>query len=191
MSFLSWKNIQKRMSEMKKTDWVVLLLFGVLLLVIAIPTGTSNGEKTEEKKEVETETEHEKTGGETNASKDISEYRHTLEQELEGLLGEMEGVGEVRVMITLTDYGEDVLDKDVSTGTDSYSSNTVVYSKENEQVPYVTRQNTPEVEGVLVVAQGADKPSVAADISDAILALFDVEVHKIKIVKMSVWEGKK
>ena len=42
---------------------------------------------------------------------------------------------------------------------------------------------------MLVVAQGGGNASVAENISDAVLALFDVEVHKIKIVKMSMQEG--
>ena len=40
------------------------------------------------------------------------------------------------------------------------------------------------VEGVLVVTQGASSPGVCQKISEAVLALFDIEPHKIKIVKM-------
>ena len=40
-------------------------------------------------------------------------------------------------------------------------------------------------EGVLVVAEGGDDPRVISDISDTVMALFRVEAHKIKVVKMS------
>ena len=42
----------------------------------------------------------------------------------------------------------------------------------------------PVVEGVVVVAQGGDRPEVSKNITEAIVALFDIEPHKIKIVKM-------
>ncbi len=49
----------------------------------------------------------------------------------------------------------------------------------------MAREVMPKVEGVLVVAQGGGDPKVAKNISDAVLALFPVEVHKIKVVKMN------
>jgi stage III sporulation protein AG len=51
-------------------------------------------------------------------------------------------------------------------------------------VPYVTSTDKPTVSGVLVVAQGGGKPQINNDISNAVSALFDVPMHKIKIAKM-------
>ena len=42
----------------------------------------------------------------------------------------------------------------------------------------------PEIEGVLVVAEGGDSPRIVSDISDAVKALFQVEAHRIKVIKM-------
>ena len=50
--------------------------------------------------------------------------------------------------------------------------------------PYVTSMEKPKVKGVLVVAQGGGNASVDSNISQAVQALFDVEVHKITIAKM-------
>ena len=61
----------------------------------------------------------------------------------------------------------------------------MLYDEDDNTKPYVTSNEYPQIEGVLVVAQGGGNPSVNAQISDAIFALFDVELHKIKIVKMS------
>ena len=55
----------------------------------------------------------------------------------------------------------------------------------SEKQPYVTKEVLPKVEGVLVVAEGGDDPRVISDISDTVMALFRVEAHKIKVVKMS------
>ena len=38
------------------------------------------------------------------------------------------------------------------------------------------------------MAQGGDKKTVVRDISDIVMALFHVEAHKIKVVKMSSME---
>ena len=105
-------------------------------------------------------------------------------------------------MITLQDEGERVVEKDLaqdsqtvsekegeasrSTQEKQYQEETV-YSQEGGSGgdPFVAREVMPKVEGVLVVAQGGGDPKVAKNISDAVLALFPVEVHKIKVVKMN------
>lgn len=43
----------------------------------------------------------------------------------------------------------------------------------------------PDNTGVVIVAEGAGDPVVEKNIYDSVQALFDVEMHKIKIVKMS------
>ena len=43
----------------------------------------------------------------------------------------------------------------------------------------------PEIQGVVVVAEGGDNPVVVQNITEAVMALFGVEVHKIKVMKMS------
>ena len=43
----------------------------------------------------------------------------------------------------------------------------------------------PSIEGIVVVAEGGGNATVAANISNAAMALFPVEAHKIIVVKMS------
>jgi stage III sporulation protein AG len=38
---------------------------------------------------------------------------------------------------------------------------------------------------VLVAAQGADRPVIVQKIKEAVMALFQLEAHKIKIMKMN------
>ncbi len=113
----------------------------------------------------------------------------------------MEGVGKVEVMITLQDNGEQVLEKDISRNSqevteegevkrntyESQYQEETVFVKEsgNEGQPFIAKESVPAVEGVLVVAEGGGNGKVAKNISDAVLALFPVEVHKIKVVKMN------
>ena len=114
----------------------------------------------------------------------------------------MEGVGKVEVMITLKDEGERVVEKDLNqVGQESTEKNgdasrteqekqyqeETVFSQQSTDggAPFVSREMRPNVEGVLVVAKGGGDPKIAKNISDAVLALFPVEVHKIKVVKMN------
>ena len=91
-----------------KNKWILILLAGILLVVIAMPTGKIPGSEDEETK-------------------------------LETILGEMEGVGKVKVMTT--------------------------------------------EEGVVVIADGADNWTVVQNITDVVQALFNVDSHKIKVMK--------
>ena len=120
---------------------------------------------------------------------------------LELFFGDLEGVGKVVVMITLKDDGERILDKDITRSSQEVSEedgaikrNTresqyqeeTVFSRETEQgQPFIAKETAPQVEGVLVVAEGGENAKTVKNISDAVLALFPVEVHKIKVVKMN------
>ena len=41
------------------------------------------------------------------------------------------------------------------------------------------------IRGVLVVAQGGGDPVIVQNITEAVMALFGIEAHKIKVMKMS------
>ena len=111
----------------------------------------------------------------------------------------MDGVGNVRVMITVKDKGEKVVAKDNTTSNSSttsedglvsndYSSeSTTVY--DGEDTPYETKELLPKVEGVVVVAEGAGNAAVETEIYETVMALFEVDAHKISVGKMRLQEG--
>lgn len=55
----------------------------------------------------------------------------------------------------------------------------------------ITRDGANGTAGVLIVTEGADNRMVKQQISEAVSALFGIEMHKIIIVKMSAWEDEK
>lgn len=79
-----------------------------------------------------------------------------LEEKLQTLLQKVEGVGEVQVILM--------------TGEEKDSS---FYTASQEKVT-----------GVLIAAQGADDYVVVQNIQEAVMALFQIEAHKIKVMKM-------
>ena len=185
---------QKRWLQIKKTDWIAVALVGVLLLVVAMPSGGTGIHLAENKKE---DTAQEKTE-QKYEKEDYAEY---LEHKLEQVLGQMEGVGKVSVMVTVADQGEDIIEKDKTehtstvTNTDSGSmemttekesgEETVYEESGGEKAPYVSILILPFIAGVLFAPVGFDSSRIVSDISDAVKALFQVEAHRIKVVKMS------
>ncbi|MDY3919627.1 MAG: stage III sporulation protein AG [Candidatus Limivivens sp.] len=177
----------------KKNQWVIWLLLGILLVVIAIPGGGGTGEKTGQ--------------AQTEAAADLQEEGEDevekLEKRLENALARVEGVGKTKVMLTMEATGEKIVEKDRQVSENSTSDNSAegsigssksqessentVYQKEKDgrEVPYVTRETALKIRGVLVVAEGGDNPVIAQNITDAVMALFGVEAHKIKVMKMS------
>ena len=99
MNSILGKWIKKR----NKSDFVVLILLGVMVMIVAMPTGAKQSQKetqTQEQKEQQLQTE--------------DSYKEQLQQQLKELLAHMAGVGTTRVLLTFSDEGTDQLDKNVT-----------------------------------------------------------------------------
>lgn len=182
MNMTRIRQICLRLSKLKKTDYIVILLVGVLLLIVVLPVK-------EDKKTCSNSQKKAKAKSVSESTCDDEEYEKLLEKKLEGILERMDGVGEVSVMITLSDDGTRIVDKDTKETSESIEKTTVIYDDEDASVPYVTSTDKPTVSGVLVVAQGGGSPQVNNDISNAVSALFDVPMHKIKNSKNDIQGG--
>ena len=172
MNSILGKWIKKR----NKSDFVVLILLGVMVMIVAMPTGAKQSQKetqTQEQKEQQLQTE--------------DSYKEQLQQQLKELLEHMDG-GKTRVMLTFSDEGTDQLDKNVTKDGNKKEETTVVYDTGDTRQPYVICRQMPKIEGVVVVAQGGGNAKTVTEISNAVMSLFPVEAHKVVVVKMSVQE---
>ena len=168
----------------KKERILILLLAGVLLLVIVIPTGQEGGEVTEPGNSVQI------VSDDTGRTKE-----EALEQRLAAVLAQAVGLGKVEVMITLKSDGRQIVEKDVEqqqditdtetpAGSSSHRETTVLQKNaKGDESPFVSEVEAPKIEGVLVLAQGMDAVT-ANEITEAAMALFGIEAHKIKVMKM-------
>ncbi|MCM1117784.1 MAG: stage III sporulation protein AG [bacterium] len=198
------EKIRNRMAKwLKKDNLLILLLAGVLLVVIALPADRSGGRQEDSTQRQVANSRDEaayKSDAEDTGFEDLEEYAAYLERRLESMLSNINGVGTVQVMITLKTTQELVLEKDRQTqssntteednqgghryvGQVNQSESTVYHSSGNNE-PYVVKTLLPQIEGVVVVAQGAGTGNINRSITDVVLALFDVEIHKVKVVKM-------
>ena len=67
---------------------------------------------------------------------------------------------------------------------DSVEEETIYQENDSGKYPYVVSWTNPKVTGVLVIAEGGGNTKVKAEILEAVQALFGIEPHKIKIMKM-------
>lgn len=196
---------KKEGEKTTRDTWVIMALFGILLLIVFFPIGSENKTADTSKGEIKDSISATITadGHEDNLSQSQTEaYTRALEKRLEEALGCMEGAGAVKVMITLKSTEEDVVEKDTpltrsstaetdaqggSRNVNEYSgSESTIYGTDSSggSVPYVVKKLEPAVEGVVVIAQGGGNQKLCKNITEAIQALFGIEAHKIKVVKM-------
>ena len=182
---------------LRKDRLLILLLSGVLLLVSTLPVADGSGESER------SGAAGEQSGGVLSGEEDYAEY---MERKLKDVLSKVSGVGEVEVMVTLRSTSEKVVEKDeekesetvteqdsqggTRTTSRNSSSGTTVFGEDGSgtssgQEPYVTKELTPTVEGVVVIAQGGDEPVTVQNITEAVQALFNVDTHKIKVMKLN------
>ena len=161
-----------------KNKWLLVLLAGLLLLVIAMPVSDKKNQETKE----------ELTKSDTGGKEKYEDYAETAASELEKVIFRMEGAGKVKVMMTVSSSSEKVGEKDEETAEHEKQrtkNETTVYEETTGgQTPYVKKELVPTVEGVVVLCEGGDQPVVVQEITEAVEALFSVESHKIKVVKM-------
>lgn len=179
--------ITKHLKIKSKTDGIILILIGIFILIVLLPTGENAKQKNADETAGRGNSYTDESVSENQVQTD-TEYVRMLEDQVQELIESMDGAGKVRVMLTLSDDGLTHLDKDVKTQEKTREETTVIYESGDTRQPYVIQKERPKVEGVVVVAQGGDQPRVMTEITDAMQSLFDLEVHKVKVVKMSVQE---
>lgn len=132
---------------------------------------------------------------EAPAAPDASERQEIvqLQREMEDILGKMQGVGELRLMLTLDQGSSKALAQDASlrykgqpATPEDYdrSASTVVISKSGSGESVVVLHETyPRFRGALVVCQGGGDPAVRLAVIEAVSALTGLGSDKISVVK--------
>ena len=173
---------------------IIIFMCGILLIILSFPSLFSGGDK-------KNNTISEVSNVPTTTS--AASYEEEMEARLKEALMKVEGIGNVEVMITLksskesvtlkdTPYSQESLDESDSSGGERKS--TTIDKKEETvlqnsgtggSTPYVIKELEPEIEGVLVIAQGGGSQTIIGEIVGAVEVLFDVPAHKIKVRKMN------
>lgn len=127
-------------------------------------------------------------------------YEIQMEKRLKAILRQIHGVGEVEVMVTTT-YGKEIVlaedttshsssttEKDTEGGTrqvSNFDDQAKVVMKNNQtssgNEPIVVKEKQPEIQGVLIIAQGAGNSRVKESITEAARTLLGIPAHRVTV----------
>jgi len=179
---------------------IMLFMAGILIILLSFPNIFGGKTKTEESSQ---NSDNIIQQNDTNmTSYDTNTYITDMENKLENILRKVSGIGEVKVMITLKASKEQVTLKDSPYTQESLNEvdgeggsrtdnsvkreeSTVLVTKDGNSEPYIIQELEPDVEGVVVIAEGGDNIDIVLDIMEAAEVLFNVPAHKVKVMKMS------
>ncbi|CDE47287.1 putative uncharacterized protein [Clostridium sp. CAG:411] len=190
---VNWKEWVEKGKKIGVIRLGLLIVAGLVLLIASFDG------KEEHKTQTQINTQNEEKQSE---EQQLNTYIENMETRLTNVLSQVDGIGKVQVMITAKATQEKVVLKDApykkttvkeedSTGATRESKETTseegtILEKQQDgsESPYITKELQPEIEGVVVIAEGAAQKQIEAEINDAVVALFSVPSHKIKVMKM-------
>ena len=160
-----------------KYAWLVLLLGVVLLLW---PSG-----QTSETTDSETV--------QTVVSTGQSELEQ-MEQQLAQLLSQVEGAGQVQVMLTLktgtqyiyqTDQVQELQETEGEKKSSTTVSTVIVSQGSSQEEAVVTQTIYPTFQGAVVISTGGDQARVKLNLVNAVSSLTGLSADKITVIKMT------
>lgn len=192
--------VEKKTAGNSKKTTENLLVFLILLIITIISINIiwkkDNNTKTKQKVDENYKVLATDDMKESNIQQ---QQEYNLEDELEKVLSNIAGVGEVQVLITYSQTSEIVAmsNKTVNTSkTEEADSNggtrkieTTDEKKEiivdSDSNPITEKVILPKIEGAIVIAQGGDNATVKTNVIQAVSAVTGLSTHKIQVFKMS------
>ena len=171
----------KNISKIGKEKIFLLALAGIMLV------GASYFENIKDKKVPDSNV---KTKTTSNS------YETEMENKVEKLLENINGISKVSVVISFKSGSEKILQEDVedSSGKEknenrdninaSSKKSTVIFSGNNGEEPYIVKELYPKVEGIAITAKGISDEKKKGQIINMLSALFDVPIHKISVLEV-------
>ena len=193
--------------RMKATNIATAILIGIGLIVAAnlffSPSGPDAKEQgmAERAQEMAPADANEKAARQEAVRTQGASREEILERRLESILRSVEGVGNVRVMITLASgpqkvYAQNVVQSDSSVSeTDSAGGRReqrdisgqhtmTTITRDGNQEPVLIREYEPVVEGVIIAAQGANDARIRQELGAAAQTVLGLEAHQVQVLRM-------
>ena len=165
-----WKGLFRPENKKMRSNILLALLLGILLLA----AGRSFSDSKEEVPQ-------------TVAAAETAD--RATERRMAEILSKIQGAGQVDVMLTYRQTEEKTIAHNETreeNGETLRTEQTAILLEDGDGAtqPLVLTEMGPVVEGVVITAQGADSPAVAAALNQAAQALLDVPAHKVAVLKM-------
>lgn len=179
-----WKGLFSPENKKMRSNVFLALMAGILLLAAGKGFSSLGGDAPENPSQEERM--------ETAIGNDTGTERRMAE-----ILSKIEGAGQVDVMLTYRKTEEKSVARD-EVREESYTEDSGKTSEsvrvENKAIltedrsgntsPLILSETSPEVEGVVIVAEGGGDPVVCGALNQAAQALLDVPAHKVAVLKM-------
>lgn len=139
----------KEIAEVFKTDKglkAVMIIGAALILIIALSGIWSGGKKEEA----------------ASSTAELAEYEAGLEKRLADILSGIDGIGKIRVMVTL-----DTAEK-------------TEYGRNSDMIESVT---APTVRGVIVICDGGDSIVIKEKVINAVTGVFGISSTRVSVAK--------
>ena len=113
----------------------------------------------------------------------------SVQEELEQILESIYGVGDVQVMLTVSQGEKTMYQTDVVSGITENSQDTdtdtvIVSDGEGGEQGLVQQKLSPVYQGAIILCQGADSPSVRLAITQAVSKVTGLPTDRIAVLKM-------
>ena len=113
----------------------------------------------------------------------------SLEERTEQILSCVKGAGRVKVLLSIAKGESSVYQTDSTysqgdTGTDSRTQTIIITDSSRNEEGLIYQKNPPIYQGAIVLAQGADNPSVKLAIVEALMDITGLGADKISVLKM-------
>lgn len=188
----------------KKIENLVFLIVLVIITVVIINI-IWNGDKTTNKEQSNNNTSKQlaTTNNQTiNKNQTQGTSETDLETRLEEILSQIQGVGEVKVLLNYSESSEVVAmynetsrtsnteETDTEGGTrtiqETDTQKDIIYQEEDGQKTPITQKIVqPKIEGAIITAKGANQANVKTNIIQAVEAVTGLATHKIQVFEMN------
>ena len=157
-----------RWSELWKKYKFVLLVVLVGIILMLLPVSSQTKETEENKSQIPQE------------SFDLA----AMEQRMEEVLGKIDGVGKLRLMLTLQSGTRLTLAEDTQRDQDRTQREIVTLNRgSGNQEIVITNRFYPVYQGAVVLCQGADSSAVRLAITETVQALTGLPSDRIRVAK--------
>ena len=194
------KDKEEGNSDNKKKIENLVFFIIVLIITIVMINLIWNGNK-QANKQVEQDTN--KKLANVNTSYENVDEKNDLKTELEEILSQIQGVGEVKAFINYSESSQIVAmynettktsnteENDTSGGTRKIaevdSQKDIIYEENDDgtKKPITQKVVQPKLEGAIITAKGASNPEIKANIIQAVEAVTGLATHKIQVFEMN------
>lgn len=166
----------QKIKNIKHIDKIIIAIFIVIIGILFLSSNNTKGVNEEV------------------VSSSLEEYTDYLEKKLQNVIKNIDGAGEVSVMLTFAgrieyEYAkeseETTTSSNITSGSNSKTTvneKVIIVNQNGKNMPLIVKEIYPNIGGVVVVASGAKDVSVRLNIINAVQTVLDVSPSKIQVL---------